>query len=284
MYKEQDILLFKECFALEKTHGTSSHVSWDGKELKFFSGGASHERFVSLFNQDILKQKFVDMGLPIEKTITIFGEAYGGKEQGMSATYGKELKFVAFDVQIGECWLDVPKAEEICKNLGLEFVHYVKISTDLKELDAQRDADSVQAIRNGVGPGKMREGIVIRPLIELTKNNGARIICKHKRDEFRETKSPRPIIDPEKLKVLAEAEQIADEYVTLTRLQHVLQKIPDHSIEKMGIIIRAMVEDVTREAKGEIVESDAAKKAIGKKTALMYKNFLNRKLNESIMS
>ena len=28
LYKDQRILLFRECFALEKIHGTSAHVSW----------------------------------------------------------------------------------------------------------------------------------------------------------------------------------------------------------------------------------------------------------------
>jgi len=85
--------------------------------------------------------------------------------------------------------------------LGLEFVYYVKTTTDLVELDKQRDSDSVQAVRNGMGTGKLREGIVIRPLVELTKNNGERIICKYKCDTFSETKTTRKIIDPKKFGV-----------------------------------------------------------------------------------
>lgn len=28
LYKNQDMLIFRECYALEKIHGTSAHVSW----------------------------------------------------------------------------------------------------------------------------------------------------------------------------------------------------------------------------------------------------------------
>ncbi len=302
LYKNQDILLFKECYALEKIHGTSAHLMYNPKtkKLTFFSGGEKHDKFIALFNQEELKSKLEAMDLPIDKTITVFGEAYGGSQQGMSETYGKFLKFIVFDVQIGNCWLDVPKAEKIAKNLGLEFVHYVKVSTDLKELDAQRDAPSVQAIRNGVsyyetkldtsvpdgvnGPTlinpKKREGVVLRPLIEVTKNNGSRVICKHKGDDFRETTSPRPVIDPEKVKVLADAQAVADEWVTPMRLQHVLDKMPGHSIENMKDIISAMIEDVLRESSGEIVDSLAVRKAISTKTALSYKNYLKSQIGK----
>jgi len=264
----QDILLFKEAYALEKIHGTSASIKWSESHLTFFSGGEKYEKFVALFDAEALKTKLTEVGAG--KKIEIFGEAYGGKQQGMSHTYGASLKFIAFEVRINECWLDVPGAESFVKALGLEFVHYVKASTDIKALDAERDAPSVQAVRNGITEPKIREGVVLRPLIEVTKNNGSRIMCKHKRDEFRETKSPRAVEDPEKLKVLEAADKIADEYVTHQRLLHVLDKIPGHSIEKMRDIIAAMVEDVEREGASEIVPSEAVRKAVGKKTAVDY--------------
>lgn len=279
LYKNQEILLFKECYALEKIHGTSANVSWDGSFLRFHSGGESHERFVSLFNAETIQAKLIDLGFK-DRKVTVYGEAYGGKQQGMSGTYGLSLKFAAFDVCLDEgLWLNVPDAAEFCKGLEIEFVHFVKVSTDLKDLDAQRDADSEQAIRNGVGPGKKREGVVLRPLIEMVKSSGSRVITKHKRDEFRETASPRVVEDPAKLKVLEDANKIANEWVTVTRLEHVLDKIPDHGMEKMGIIINAMVEDVTREAKGEIVDNDTTRKAIRAKTVTMYKDYLKSKLS-----
>jgi len=190
----------------------------------------------------------------------------------MSETYGKLLKFIAFDVRISGHWLSVPQAEDFVKNINLEFIHYAKISTDLSEIDRERDADSVQAIRNGCGEDKKREGVVLRPLIELIKNNGNRVIVKHKRDEFKERVTPQKVVDPEKLKVLSNAQDIANEWVTKMRLSHILDKISDPlDMSKTGMVIKAMIEDVAREAFGEIVFTEDAKKAISRKTVELFK-------------
>ena len=279
LYKDQSILMFNETFCLEKLHGTNIKLTYSIEEgLRFFSGGARYENFIKLFNQEEILEKLKLIG----HNITLYGECIGGKEQGMSHTYGDKMSCVFFDVKIGDSWLSVPQAEDFCKSLNLEFVHYVKTSTNLADLDAQRDADSVQAVRNGCGSGKLREGIVCRGLVELTKNNGERVICKHKREEFRETKTPRPIIDPHKLEVLKNAEMISNEWITKTRLEHILQKIPvpDPSIELMSEVISSMVEDIKIEGAGEIIWNKDVEKVICRQTALLFKNYLKGKLYE----
>lgn len=291
----QKILLFKRCYALEKIHGTSAHIQFIpnalitndsscdllGASFTLFSGGEKHLNFVALFDRTKLEEGFKACGLPVDRKTTIYGEAYGGKQQDMSDTYGKQLKFIVFDVQVGDNWLDVPNAEKIANKLGLEFVHYVEISTDLADIDEQRDADSVQAIRNGVGAGKKREGVVLRPLFEVKLNNDERLMAKHKRDDFGETKTPRAV-DPNQLQILTDAKAIAEEWCVPNRLQHILQKFPaDIGMEKTREVIYAMVEDVLREAAGEIVPSDAVNKAIGQKTVQLFKEHLKSKLVEA---
>lgn len=274
LYKYPDLFLFREVYALEKIHGTSAHVSWKDGALHFFAGGEKHEKFVALFSPD-LAARFVALAHP---AVVVFGEAYGGKCQGMGATYGKALKFVAFDVRVSESWLSVPAAEDVVRQLGLEFVHYVRTTTDLDALNRERDEPSVQARRNGIEGDRVREGIVLRPLIELTRNNGSRVICKHKRDEFRETKAPR--VDGEALEVLTRSDEIAAEWATPARLGHVLDKMPDAGIEQTGAVIHAMLSDIRREAEGEISWSKDAERAIGRTTAMLFKRRLNAALEE----
>jgi len=285
LYKNNEILvLFRECYAMEKIHGTSAHIGYKLGELRFFSGGERHQKFVALFEQGksgpgdvaMLKEKLKESGVD---EVVIYGEAYGGKCQGMSDTYGKDLKFVVFDVKISGMWLAVPQAEKFATGLGLEFVSYEKVEATLEAVDREKNRDSVQAVRNGMGEGHKREGVVLRPLMELTKNNENRIISKHKNDDFRETKTPREV-DPEKLKVLEEANDIAEEWVTPMRLAHVLDKIENPGMEKMREIIGRMCEDVKREAEGEIVWSKEVQKAIGKATAVSTKKFFQDKLKE----
>ena len=287
--RAQTVLLFKEVYILEKIHGCFASVIWKPTEgeLTFTSGNKSPVNFLKLFNQVDLIAKLKEYIQPGAVQVTICGEAYGGGAEKMSATYGKELKFVAFDVCIiniehhdGEgLWLSVHDAAELVAKLGLEFVHFAKVPATLEALNVERDAESVQAIRNGMGPGKRREGIIIRPLVEMTGNNGERICVKHKRDEFMETKTPREV-DPAQLKVLSDAQAIAEEWVTPMRLTHVLAKIPGHNMEKMPEILRAMVEDVLREGAGELVDTKEARRAITSKTAKMYKEFLQSSLQD----
>ena len=269
LYRNIEILLFRECFCAEKIHGSSSHLSFKEGKINYFAGGEKHERFTKLFDEDNLLSVYLDNYS--EMDLILFGEVYGASQQGMSTTYGKELKFIVFDVKMGDYWLDMPNAEQVTKKLGLEFVSYKKIPTTLKAIDRERDRPSVQAKRNGIKEDKMREGVVLRPLIELKKNNGKRIIVKHKRDEFMETRTKREV-DPAKLKVLEESNEIANEWVVPNRLDHILDKLGNPTeIEKVRDVIKAMIEDVFREAKGEIVESRPVEQAISKKTAQMYK-------------
>jgi len=273
LYKNIDILLFKECYALEKVHGSSAHIAWKDGMVRFFSGGSDHQVFLDIFDEKVLTDLFYQLG---HDNVIVFGEAYGGKMQGMGKTYGPALKFIAFDVKIDETWLNVPNAEDVTKKLGLSFVSYEKIPAELEHINYQRDLDSFEAIRNGMGPGKIREGVVLRPLEEFRDSRGNRVIVKHKRDEFRETRTPREV-DPEKLAILSEAEDIANEWVTDERLRHVLDKLPKGlDIEDTGQIIKAMVQDVLIEGKGEFVDSKEARKAISRRASKLFKEFMSK--------
>ena len=269
LYKAQDILLFKRCYAMEKIHGTSAHVQYKDGMLTYFSGGGKHAVFMELFApHDDFKEKFVARGY---YDITIYGEFYGGSLQGMKATYGDKQRFVAFDVRIVDSWLSVPKAAAVLEALGIEMVHWVEIPTDMEAIDAQRDMPSAQAIRNGCGNDKKAEGVVLRPLIELTDNRGDRIIVKHKRADFEERKTPQRVVDPNMLTVLRDAKAIAEEWVVPRRLEHVLDKIPGAGLEHMRAVLEAMCEDVKREAGNEIVWSKDVMAAINRRAATMFK-------------
>lgn len=274
LYADQTILLFKEGYALEKIDGTSAHLTFHQGVLKFSSGGAPHRDFMALFDPDRLSELLAEqVAEQPEVPWMVYGEAYGGKIQGQTRRYGAALKFVAFEVRRGDTWLTVPGAARVVERLGLEFVHYAQVPLDLEHLDAERDADSVQSARNGQGPGHKREGVVLRPLVEMIRGDGARVIAKHKRDDFRETASPRKVGEP--LVVLDAAQAIAEEWVTTQRLEHVCQALARNgtrpsTLRDTGQIVAAMVEDVLREGSAEIVDSPSARKAIGARAARLW--------------
>jgi len=278
LYKNQDILMFKECYVLEKIHGTSCHISMfvqlDGTpKIEFFSGGVSYTEFLKLFDQEALKKTFMEMG---RTSIVIFGEGYGGKCQGMRDTYGPNLKFVVFDVKIDDVWLDVPDMDEVATLFGLDVVPFAKIEATVAALDQYRDMHSAQAVKCGCGNDKLREGIVIRPLMELRKKNGDRIIAKHKSDAFSERVHTPKVreTDPEKLQKLSDAKAVADEWVTPMRLSHVLDKLQVAGMEDMRKVMTAMVEDVKREGEGEIEWSKDVERCICNHTVFLFKEHL----------
>ncbi len=286
--KADHILAFKKCFAMEKIHGTSAHVFWREGKVGFFSGGESHDRFSKLFDAEKLAAIFAEK-FTADSTVIVYGEAYGGKQQGMSATYGKELKFVAFEVKIGERFLSVPQAAGFVGELGLEFVDFVEIEATIDAINAERDKPSAQAARNGIVEPKIREGVVLRPPFELTTNNGHRVIAKHKRAEFAERGSPNlDDLDPTRRVLMESAEAIAEEWVTPVRLDHVIDRLiserddKEVTIKDTGSIISLMVEDVTREASGEIVDNPHVRRAISSKAAKLFKQKLEAQMGVRI--
>ena len=294
LYKNQIVLMFKELFVSEKIHGTSAHVKmWredigsigegENKELVyryetyFFSGGSSHDLFVALFDKEKLIEQFKETGC---SEVILYGEAYGGKQQGMRETYGDNLKFIVFEAKVSGCWLDMERAEYMAQQFEQDFVWYTKCKAEVEILDQYRDQFSVQAKRNGCGEDKKAEGIVIRPTMELTTNNGGRLLAKHKREDFKETRTKRKVQDPAMLKILEDAKDIAIEWVTPMRLTHVLDKLKGEQgiteeTKNIPVIIKAMQEDIKVEAEGEIVYTKAAERSIGKETVKLFKQRLN---------
>jgi hypothetical protein len=282
LYADQEVLMFREVFAMEKIHGTSSSVGFKaGEPLWLHSGGAKHAQFEACFDLPALTAAFMALGHP---SITVYGEAYGGNMQAMKDVYGGTLKFCAFDVQIGGHWLSVPDAENVARGLGLDFVPYRKVPATVEALDAERDRPSEQAVKLGFTEPKLREGIVIRPLMELTKNDGERIVAKHKGEAFAE-RIHTPKVAPDKLVVLSEATAVADEWVTEMRLAHVLDRLQASGVDLSGpqatpLVIAAMVENVCREAAGEIEDTKDVRRAISGRAAKMFKARLQNALKD----
>ena len=109
------------------------------------------------------------------------------------------------------------------------------------------------------------------------------MMVKHKGEKFSETKTLREV-DPEKLKVLSEAQAVADEWITAMRLEHVIDKLTlgggELSVKDTKKVISAMVQDVKDESEGEIIWSKEVSKALGKSAAKLFHKRLKAKLTE----
>ncbi len=292
LFKDVRILDFKWVYALEKIHGSTAHLTFRevrcekepiSTSISSMQTSTNAERgstkFKDQFDSAFHLERFRRQGL---YEAVVYGESYGGSHQGMADRYGAAAKFVAFDVKVTDApgapsrWLSVLAADGLATALGFEFVPYVKVPTDLAALDAERDRPSEQARRNGVPGEQAREGVVLRPPFEVVGEDGNRILAKHKRDEERETKTPRKVLDAAALLQLTEASEIAEEWVTPMRLTHVLEKLGPVTQADTGRVNEAMLEDVLREAVGEIPDTiedcrPQVRVAIGQKTAALFR-------------
>lgn len=290
------LFLFKEVFALEKIHGTSSHITLThtperGWEWKVSAGGIKHNDFVFMLNtryqfaSEVVSKLTTLMTGKDVKEIILYGEGYGGRCQGMSDTYGP-LNFIVFEVCKDDRWCGVEEAEYLTTQIGLPFVHYEKGPATTEWLDTQRNRPSEQAKRNGMGDNKEREGIVVRAPMELYDDNDGRLIAKYKRENFRETRTARTLTEDD-VEALNDAKEIAEEWVVEERLNHVLSALvakghENLTIKDTGTVIQAMIEDVSVEAAGQVVWSEAAGKAIGRRAAELFKQRLKSGITNPI--
>lgn len=274
LYKDQTILkLFKECYVSEKIEGATVSLKWEylTKTFSIEPGPATQEVVRTVIPEDI--EELFAKEFP-DQDVVIIGELYGDKHYlpKKSAKYKIEIGFIVFKAILNGYWVSMDESAKIADLLSLPFVEYGIYPTDIKILDELRDKYSILGMKWS-GIKVPREGIVIEPLIPMRIYDNY-VIAKHKAKEERETATIREV-SQDKLKVLADAQAIADEWVTPNRLDHVLAKVPN-SREKAAtqLVMKAMVEDVYREGEGEIVESREATSAIMKKTAELL-----RKLN-----
>lgn len=292
--KHADIILgLGTVYADEKVHGTSCHLAWDGERLTFFAGGIKQAVFEAVFpDHAALADKFRSV-FSTSKAV-VYGEGYGGSCQRMSASYGLATAFIVFDIASGgadddgrRCFLEREVAVRAAERLGLEFVPFATGPSTREFLDGQRDVDSVVAVRRGCGPGHHREGIVIRPLTEQRDRRGNRVIFKHKRLDFTETKTPReldPAAAAERALVRSTCESVVAEYVTEQRLDNVLSHVPGDRPRDLTLtrdLIRAMQADVQQEYAEDSTHSmdggpepswsKEVEKAVGAATAVMWK-------------
>lgn len=284
--------LFEQVLCLEKIHGTSTWIRFErGGLITFHSGGENSTNFKALFDADFLTFELDKICQENNwSLIRIHGEGYGGKQQKMSKTYGSELKFIAFDVFVQENnaenstrFLDVPAAEKLVQDLGLEFVDYVQGPNLPEWIEEQSNRPSVQAVRNGILEPRPREGVVVRPLTESQMPKGSRAIFKHKNQDFWEIRTRRPL--GEKIKIAEKVSEIISDWVTEQRFSHVTDRVLQNKTDKnvvrrdISSFLDLMVEDVKRESEGEVVWSEILVKEIRKETARLFKiSFPNLKM------
>lgn len=171
----------------EKVDGTNIRVHWDGHTVTF--GGrtdnaqlpsslvyALNDKFLGLVNQEIFEQQF---GLT---PVTLYGEGYGGGIQKGGGLYlsDAEKGFVLFDALINDKWSNRGYVEAIATAFNIPVVPVILEGTIQEAVDYVKNKPMSTIARSQ----RPSEGLIGRPMHELTDAWGNRIIVKIKVDDF----------------------------------------------------------------------------------------------------
>uniref|UniRef100_A0A6M3JQY8 Putative RNA ligase n=1 Tax=viral metagenome TaxID=1070528 RepID=A0A6M3JQY8_9ZZZZ len=166
----------------EKVDGTNIRIMWNHETKRLTFGGKTDRAQIqaSLFKelQEMFFVQRFEQSYP-ETSMCLYGEGYGAKIQKGGGNYRPDQSFVLFDVKIGEWWLKRDDVESVAFQLGIEIVPVLSEGS-LSEM--------VWRVKDGFlsqWGAFQAEGLVARPIIELTARNGQRIITKIKCKDFR---------------------------------------------------------------------------------------------------
>jgi RNA ligase (TIGR02306 family) len=180
----------EEVIATEKIHGTNCRVGIVDGEMMAGSMEVRRKRPAedqvasnvywfptTLPSVRALLEEFAAKGA---KQVVLFGEVYGSKIQNLAYGAVGRLGFAAFDLLVDGRYLDADAFAETCKRHGVPACPVL-----------WRGPYSVEAVRAVSGGattigdgGHIREGVVVRPVIERTDPKVGRVILKYLSDEY----------------------------------------------------------------------------------------------------
>lgn len=174
----------------EKVHGTNSRVGLIEGELMGGSKAVRRKRPVndafasniywSPLAQEAVRTLLDDLGKEHQQVI-LYGEVYGSKIQSLHYGYKGKLGFRAFDLLIDGKYQNWSDLIILCEKYGVETVPVVAtIPFELTEVRRYSEGDTLLMQQDA----HMREGLVVRPLVERTNPKLGRVILKYVSDTY----------------------------------------------------------------------------------------------------
>lgn len=176
-----DVLLEDEAVVItEKIHGTNSrigmiegewvagshHVQRGPGDALYWSPRAQAEWMVSVLGK-------------VHKQVVLFGEIYGSAVQSLDYGCQGHEGYRAFDLMIDGRYLDWHSFQVICRIYRVETVPLLALGTFNLEM--------VRTLSKGptmLGADHIREGVVVKPLVERTHPQLGRVVLKYVSDDY----------------------------------------------------------------------------------------------------
>lgn len=122
------------------------------------------------------------------RQVVLYGEILGSDVQSLDYGYEGDEGYAAFDLMVDGRYLDYPMFYEVCMHYTVPMVPELAISC--------MDFDTIRKLANGktlarmtdpdcaAQPTHLREGVVVKPLIERSDPRIGRVILKYVSDDF----------------------------------------------------------------------------------------------------
>jgi len=285
----------------EKVHGSNVCFVCDGATVGFGKRTGFVEADEKFYDYEELLERYtpkvntlfsvIKENIPDLKTLTVFGEMFGGKyphpdvknstkimliQKGVH--YCPTHEFYAFDLYVTSeesgRYLTVDQANNYFEQGGFFYAKTLFRGT-LKECMLYPNTfQSRIAEWLGLPPieDNICEGVVIRPVEPAYLRNGSRVLLKNKNARFAEKKSikkrePKLFVEPSYSEPLNNLLPVTEEYITENRLNNVVSKIGQISVPKdtgklIGLFSKDILDDFLKEHSGEYAAIEKSEQKI----------------------
>ena len=291
----------QEFVVQEKVHGSNICFVTDGKTVGFGKRTGFVEANEKFYDYEELLERYtprvitlystIKENIPDLKSLTLFGEMFGGKyphpdvknstktmviQKGVY--YCPNHEFYAFDLYVSTeesgRYLSVDEANTFFEQGKFIYARTLFRGTLNECLKYPNTFQSRISEWLGLPPieDNVCEGVVIRPVTPIYLCNGARVLLKNKNARFAEKKSvkkrePKLFVEPSYSELLNNLLPITEQYITENRLNNVVSKIGQISVPKdigklIGLFSKDILDDFLKEHSGEYAAIEKSEQKI----------------------
>ena len=183
---EFEYLAENKWYCTEKIDGTNMRILWDGKQVEY--RGKTDNADISKHLLPFLEETFTNekmskvFGNDPNKKICVYGEGYGKGIQKGGNYMSDKTEFILFDVLIDDWWIQADTLKEMAYGLEVMYVPEIGVFTLYEVINMVKKGfiSNISENRDYIA-----EGIIAKPLVEMSNRKGERIITKIKHKDFK---------------------------------------------------------------------------------------------------
>lgn len=274
-----EILDLPEVIITEKVHGSQMRIGvvdgklrFGGRKLEFANispDSKDGQGFVSWALDAGFDKRFME-NVPAGQDVILYGEWHGsGTPKKGWPQIQKGIRYIAgndfriFDVRVDGKFLRQSQVKEWAAKVGLKTMPELYRGKPAQDVfDSLIDTMSRVGAENGIEDKENTiEGIVIRPFEFMWRPDRSPLMAKYKVGKWAERASAQrhPRTQPKSRIDISGAKEFALEFVTETRMDHVLDQLREAGIAidktAIGEVMKRMGQDIKREGANALIDA-----------------------------